>query len=183
MSRTAPTSTGGAAGAKAALGGTAADGASGVGDWTVRQGSPADAESVAGAVTELLSELGATPSPLGEMQAAARSLLANPDAGAVLIAEADGQPVGVLAVSWQLAIHAAGRYALIQDLWVHPSWRVKGVGSGLVEELLELTRRQGIAKVEVGLPRESFDGLAATEKFYRRNGFAPLGRRMRMELE
>ena len=43
-----------------------------------------------------------------------------PAAGAVLVAEADGELVGVLGASWQMAIHVPGAYALIQDLWVRP---------------------------------------------------------------
>ena len=34
-------------------------------------------------------------------------------------------------------------------------------------------------RLEVGLPQESFTHLAATERFYRENGFTPLGPRMR----
>jgi hypothetical protein len=34
----------------------------------------------------------------------------------------------------------------------------------------------------VGLPREGFPGLEATEAFYARNGFTPLGKRMRVVL-
>ena len=90
-----------------------------------------------------------------------------------------GAIVGVLGASWQSAIHIPGRYALIQDLWVHPSWRGAGVGGGLLAALFELARRAGIACVEVGLPRERFAGLAATEAFYLANGFTPLGARMR----
>ena len=39
-----------------------------------------------------------------------------------------------------------------------------------------------MARVEVGLPRESFAGIRATEAFYLRNGFEPLGPRMRRML-
>ena len=37
----------------------------------------------------------------------------------------------------------------------------------------------GVPRLEVGLPQESFAQLAATERFYRDNGFTPLGPRMR----
>ena len=57
------------------------------------------------------------------MRTAARALLEHPESGVVLVADADGEIVGVLAASWQTAIHVAGRYGLIQDLWVHPGWR------------------------------------------------------------
>jgi GNAT superfamily N-acetyltransferase len=73
----------------------------------------------------------------------------------------------------------AVRYGLIQDLWVHPSWRARRVGGELLAALVDLAREQGVARVEVGLPRESFEGLQATQAFYLAHGFTLLGTRMR----
>jgi GNAT superfamily N-acetyltransferase len=150
--------------------------------WQVRPAGRVDIEAVVAAVRELLIELGGTrPDVLG-MRAAARTLIESPDAGAVLVAEAGDGLVGVLAASWQVAIHAPGAYALIQDLWVRPDWRQRSVGAGLLDALFELARAQSFERVEVGLPRESFARFAATEAFYLRNGFASNGPRMRRSL-
>lgn len=145
----------------------------------VRPAARTDLDAVVAAVSELLRELGAAPPPTGAMLDCARALLDDPDAGALLVAQAEDALVGVLSASWQTALHVPGRYALIQDLWVHPSWRSRAVGSELLAALFQLARGRGVARAEVGLPREGFRGLAATESFYARNGFAPLGPRMR----
>ncbi len=150
--------------------------------WTVRLGTPADAAQVANAVAELLVELGAMPPDRDAMQVAARALLENRNAGAVLVAESHAGLVGVLAASWQTAIHIPGRYALIQDLWVHPSSRSNHVGAALIAALVELARQAGIARLEVGLPRDSFAAIDATTAFYARNGFQAHGPRMRRVL-
>lgn len=147
--------------------------------WRVRRAERDDVEAVAAAVRALLAELDGTPSALPAMQAAARTLIDSPWAGAVLVAEADGELVGVLAASWQMAIHVPGSYALIQDLWVRADWRDRAVGRSLVDALCELARERGFSRVEVGLPRESFARFAATEAFYVGNDFAPNGPRMR----
>ena len=44
-------------------------------------------------------------------------------------------------------------------------------------------REQGVARIEVGLPREGFAALAPTEAFYRGAGFEHLGPRMRRLLD
>jgi GNAT superfamily N-acetyltransferase len=147
--------------------------------WHVRLASARDVPAVASAVAELLRELGSTPPPLPAMETAARGLLDDPLVGALFVADGGGTIVGVLAASWQSAMHVPGRYALIQDLWVHPAWRSGGVGAGLLAALSERARERGFARVEVGLPGERFVGLAATEAFYLANGFTPLGLRMR----
>jgi GNAT superfamily N-acetyltransferase len=193
--------------------------------WSVRAAVSADTSAVAGAVHQLLRELGGTPPPLIEMEKTVRGLIGDPAAGLVLVAEEDGAPgveardvsvgerrvsgagehgapgveargvsvgergvsgagehgaiVGVLAASWQTAIHVPGRYALIQDLWVAASHRGQAIGGALLDALFALARERAMARVEVGLPRESFAGIRATEAFYLHNGFAPLGARMR----
>lgn len=150
----------------------------------VRQASVLDAPEIAVAVSELLVELSGAGPPAAELVEATRELARDRGAGALLVAEAGGEDgiVGVLAASWQHAIHVPGRYGTIQDLWVDPDWRSRAVGRELLAAFFELAREEGARRVEVGLPRESFENLEATEAFYLANGFAPLGPRMRRKL-
>jgi branched-chain amino acid aminotransferase len=153
-------------------------------DWRVRRAAEADVPAVAAGVAELLVELSGG-GPAGEqLEAATLELVRDRGSGALLVAEAGGEDgiVGVLAASWQHAIHVPGRYGTIQDLWVHPDWRSRLVGRGLLAAYFELAREEGASRVEVGLPRESFENIAATEAFYLANGFEHLGPRMRRKL-
>jgi GNAT superfamily N-acetyltransferase len=147
--------------------------------WRVRPAGRQDLTAIVAAVSCLLEELGATPPAHTAMEAATQALLNNRKSGALFVAEGEEELIGVLSASWQSAIHIPGRYALIQDLWVERGWRSEGIGAALIEALADLASRRGVARIEVGLPRESFAGLAATEAFYTREGFAPLGPRMR----
>jgi GNAT superfamily N-acetyltransferase len=149
----------------------------------VREAGSGDVEGVAAAVENLLRELGGRCPERSELEAEVRALLDDPEGGSVLIAEADGRIVGVLSASWQRAIHVPGVYATIQDLWVDQDWRSRGVGAELVEAIASQARSRGVSRLEVGLPRESFAAIASTESFYRRNGFEPLGPRMRRLLD
>ncbi len=150
----------------------------------VRRATPEDVAAVAAGVGELLVELGGEgPSPV-ELAAAIEELVRDGEKGALLVAEAgdEGAVVGVLAASWQHAVHVPGRYGTIQDLWVHPEWRSRAIGRDLLAAFFELARAEGARRVEVGLPREDFAGLAQTEAFYAANGFVHLGPRMRRVL-
>lgn len=146
---------------------------------TVRPAATGDAAAVAASVEALLIELGGERPSSGELEEAARRLAADGEVGALLLAEADGEVVGVLAASWQFAIHVPGRYGAIQDLWVHPDWRSRGVGEELILSLVRQAGEAGVGRLEVGLPQETFPRIRATERFYRQNGFTPLGPRMR----
>ena len=146
---------------------------------SVRAARGEDAAGVASAIEALLIELGGErPSPAA-LEEGARRLAGDREAGALLVAEHDGSLVGVLAASWQYALHVPGRYGTIQDLWVDPEWRGKALGRELILALVRQAAEAGVPRLEVGLPQEGFAQLAATERFYRENGFTPLGPRMR----
>jgi len=148
---------------------------------SVRAATADDAPAVARAVEELLIELGGERPSTAELTEAARRLAADPTAGALLVAEGGngGGIVGVLAASWQYALHVPGRYGTIQDLWVDPEWRSRALGRELIEALVREASEAGVPRLEVGLPQPSFANLGATERFYRENDFQPLGPRMR----
>lgn len=147
--------------------------------WTARSARPTDVAAIAVAVERLLVELGGRRPPRADLEGEIEAVLGDRGIGALIVAEAGSEIVGVLSASWQRALHVPGRYATIQDLWTHPDWRGCRVGSSLLDELAELCRVEGVVRIEVGLPRESFAAIGATEAFYRVNGFEHLGPRMR----
>jgi GNAT superfamily N-acetyltransferase len=146
---------------------------------SIRPARGDDVAAIVGAVEDLLEELGGSrPSP-EELEAEVWMALRDPAIGALIVAEAGGAIVGLISASWQRALHVPGLYVTVQDLWVRRDWRSHGVGAELVEALATLAGEQGVARIEVGLPRESFAAIEATEAFYRDNGFEHLGPRMR----
>ena len=145
----------------------------------IREAGEADVGAVADAVEELLVELGGSRPARGEVEAEVRAIVEDPRAGLLLVAEEEGKVAGVLGASWQRAIHVPGRYATIQDLWVDAAHRSNGIGAQLVDEMARLAGEQGVRRLEVGLPKESFAAIRATESFYLDNGFEHLGPRMR----
>ena len=150
--------------------------------WIVHRASLRNVPGVIVAVQELLLELGAPPPSERALGEVVRELIEDHDAGAVVVACAGGEVVGVLAASWQLAVHVPGLYGTVQDLWVHPAWRSRSIGADLIAALVDLARTRAITRIEVGLPPEHFRALEATEAFYLARGFAPLGPRMRLVL-
>jgi GNAT superfamily N-acetyltransferase len=148
----------------------------------VRTAEVGDVAAAADAVEALLEELGGRRPDRAALEAEVEALIDDEAVGELLVAEEEGAIVGVLGASWQRAIHVPGRYATIQDLWVDPDWRSRGVGAELVAALAARAREQGVARIEVGLPREDFAALEQTEAFYRGAGFEHLGPRMRFLL-
>ena len=149
--------------------------------WRVRDAVHADVPAVAAAVGQLLVELGGRPAAQATLEKTVRAVIDAPEEGAVLVAENEGEIVGMVGVSWQIAIRIPGRYGLIQELWVDPEWRYRTIGADLIVALCEFTRQRGVTRLEVGLPSERFPHVTATESFYQNNGFSPIGLRMRRQ--
>jgi para-aminobenzoate synthetase len=146
----------------------------------VRAARSDDVAGIADGIERLLVELGGERPDRGELEAATRDLIEDPRLGSLIVAEVDaGRIVGVCATSWQHAVHVPGRYGTLQDLWVDPEWRSRAVGRTLLEALFEQARAEGLPRIEVGLPQDSFAAIDATRSFYLANGFRPLGPRMR----
>jgi GNAT superfamily N-acetyltransferase len=169
------------------------------GGWEVRPARTEDVPAVAEGVAALLAELGGTPPARAAIESEARAHIEDPSLGIVLVAatatdarsqklphraqncelDGEGGVVGVLTASWARAIQVAGRLLTIEVLWTRREWRDRGVGAALVDALAAAAAAEGAGRVEVGLPRESFPALRATERFYLANGFERLGPRMR----
>jgi GNAT superfamily N-acetyltransferase len=147
--------------------------------WEVREATHSDVPAVVASVSGLLEELGGKATQSEAHEQTAHALIDDGSAGILLVAENLEDIVGVLGVSWQIAIRIPGRYGLIQELWVHPAFRGMTIGGDLVAALLEIARKQGVARLEVGLPSERYPHLNATEAFYVSNGFTTIGTRMR----
>lgn len=147
--------------------------------WDIREATHADVGAIVAGVNQLLEELGGKPGDMAAQEQTAHLLVDNAEAGLLLIAENLKEVVGVLGVSWQVAIRIPGSYGLIQELWVHPAFRGMTIGGDLVVALFDIAREKGIRRLEVGLPSERFPHLGATEAFYINNGFTTIGTRMR----
>jgi GNAT superfamily N-acetyltransferase len=80
---------------------------------------------------------------------------------------------GVLALSWQFSIERAGRVAWVEELYVAPEHRGRGLGTRLLDRAAEEARRAGCVSLEL----EVVQGHERAARLYVREGFAPLPRR------
>ncbi|MFC5471887.1 GNAT family N-acetyltransferase [Cohnella suwonensis] len=147
-------------------------------DWIVRSAIHTDETNVIEAIRSLCAELRAKPDvrlPLSASKVFQR-IINNTIPGAVIVAETNnGDLIGCATVSVQEVIFRGGPYALIQELWVHPSYRNHSVGAALISSVEEFCRKHSLKRLEVCLPHESFVTFNKTLKFYGRVGFTENG--------
>lgn len=135
------------------------------GDATPRRATVGDAGEVARLLHDFNTEYD-VESPGSEVLAARlRTLLAG-DRTVALLA---GEPaVGVALVTLRPDVWYEGPVALLDELYVVPRLRGRGVGSGLIGALLAWARSERVALVEINVD----EGDVGAQRFYERHGFS-----------
>ena len=94
--------------------------------------------------------------------------MADSDAYHVLLAEDEGQVVGLLGLSFRHTLFHPAPSALIDELVVERGHHRRGVGRQLIAEAIERCRAAGCCEIEVSTERSN----EAAQEFYRRHGFS-----------
>ena len=110
---------------------------------------------------------------VGPSQAAAiRDLCSYASLGrAWLLTDGRGRDVGYALAYWRHSIDHGGRVAVLDDLWVEPGLRGRGLGTRLLRAAMAGMAEAGARAVVV----EADPADAPAIAFYRRLGFAPKG--------
>jgi GNAT superfamily N-acetyltransferase len=98
-----------------------------------------------------------------------KRLLAEPRLGAVLVAEADGRLAGYLAAVTVLSIEHQGVMAEIDEFFVLPEARARGVGARLLAAAESALAGRGCVRLQLQLAAAN----AAAREFYEHRGYRP----------
>lgn len=97
--------------------------------------------------------------------------LQRPELGFVWVGVGDAGPVAVCVVCFAISTSTGTLVAKLDDVYVAPDLRGRGIGSGLLSSLVTLLRGLGVARIDTGV---HFDNPRA-KRYYERNGFRTLG--------
>ena len=98
--------------------------------------------------------------------------------GSLLIAEEEGKVLGMVSISFNLALRYNGEYCQLEELVVHKEARGKNVGGLLVEEALKLAKNRGCKEFGLYL----LESTKHNHSFYEKYGFRKIGEEMRQSL-
>ena len=85
----------------------------------------------------------------------------------VLVAMSEDQILGVALLAYRLNVTAGERFASVEDLYVRPEARRRGVGRALLEAVDELCAERGISYVEAQVEEKE------AEQFYAALDYEP----------
>ncbi len=135
---------------------------------SISQASPVDLETVLEMMRHMqLDDPWEEPFHELTVRANLAELLQNPNFGVAYIAREDSAPIAYLVICFDYSLEYRGKGAWIDELFVEPTHRGKGIGTQLLV-LAEHASRDHLAKV---LHLEVNHGNPAIE-LYRRRGFS-----------
>jgi GNAT superfamily N-acetyltransferase len=133
---------------------------------TIRSCTPADHSQ---ARTLLAAQLEEHDIPTDSLDPALEGALSDPSRALVLLAEQDGQPIGVAYLAFTWTLEHGGKSAWLEELYVAPPYRGTGVGTTLLQAALSEATARGCLAMDL----EVETAHARAANLYRRTGFHP----------
>jgi GNAT superfamily N-acetyltransferase len=132
--------------------------------WGLRLATADDADEVARLLHDFNTEF-TTPSPGSAVLAARLRVLLGGDATVAILA---GTPaVGLALVTLRPNVWYDGPVALLDELYIVPDLRGRGIGSAIIEQLIAVARGRRVGLVEINVDEADVDA----QRFYERHGF------------
>jgi GNAT superfamily N-acetyltransferase len=99
--------------------------------------------------------------------------------GIIKIALFDDEIVGLISLVETFSIYGCGKFGIINELYVVPDYRSRGVGTKLMIFAYQLIEEKGWTRLEVSTPDEI--KWKRTLNFYLKEGFVQTGVKMKKE--
>jgi GNAT superfamily N-acetyltransferase len=132
---------------------------------TTRLATPDDADELARLLVDFNAEFDVASPPVARVAARLRTLLG----GDATIAIVVGTPiVGLALVTLRPNVWYPGPVALLDELYVVPDRRNRGIGTAIVGHLQALARARGVGLIEINVDEPDVDA----QRFYERHGFS-----------
>jgi ribosomal protein S18 acetylase RimI-like enzyme len=131
---------------------------------TFRAASPADVDTVLRFTAQLYSRTGFHES---RARAACHDLLAHPEWGGLWLIQAGGRAVGYMVITLCYSLEFAGRFALLDELFVEAEWRGRGIGSHALAFADEFCISRSLKTIRLEVARHNSRAL----ELYQRSGF------------
>jgi GNAT superfamily N-acetyltransferase len=134
--------------------------------WSPRLATVDDADEIAQLLHDFNTEFGEPTPDVAVLAARLRGLLARDTTFAIIA----GEPAVALAlVTLRSNVWYAGRVALLDEMYVVPQLRSRGIGSAIIQQLMATSRGTGIDLIEINVDEGDIDA----QRFYERHGFSP----------
>jgi diamine N-acetyltransferase len=137
------------------------------GSPTLRRAGPGDLERLLGFVAALYAEDGSIPFVRDRVSAALLTLMGDDSLGRVWLIEVDGSAAGYLVAVWGFSLEWHGRDAFVDELFVDPAHRRRGLGTAALRRAETECLAAGVRALHLEVERSN----PRAQALYRREGY------------
>ena len=137
----------------------------------IRPATPADRDVTVALLVAQMREHD-IPTPAARLGAAFDHVVADAAHGVILLACENERAIGVAALTYAFPIEVGERTAWLEELYVEPASRERGIGTALLRSALEIAATAGAVAVDL----EIVAGHERAERLYDRFGFKRIPR-------
>lgn len=138
---------------------------------TIKRASPTDQESIWELLQKQFVEHKIEYSA-DILSAAIGEMLKKEDLGLFLVARYNGKLIGIAAISFAWTLEHGGKSAWLDELYVLPEYRGNGIGSALLESMIDALKKEGCSAIDLEVEEDH----RRAEHLYKRKGFERLKR-------
>ena len=139
----------------------------------VREARADDVPALVAMMDEFYAEAGFTLDRR-EARTSFEAVIADRRLGRVWLVEAEGEAVGYLVETLVFAMEHGGTTAVVDDFFVRPRWRGKGLGTAALAHVRRHCLAHGVRAMRVEVGHDN----AVAQAVYRRNGFDVVDHRL-----
>jgi len=140
----------------------------------VREATLEDREAFFALLRQLMASLDMADQPLEAQAEETFARMVEGRDGTILVAEEDGTLLGLVTLSYPVAIRCGGIYSCIEEFIVSEKARGKGVGGKLLEAVIQKASEKGSYEIQVNRPSE------LGYPIYLRHGWQDLGKHLNL---
>ena len=100
--------------------------------------------------------------------------------GVVYLALEQDKIIGFITAIESNAIYARGRFGVINELYIIPEYRSQQIGQKLIHFIIDTAKGKNWKRLELDTPE--IEKSEKTIRFYKKEGFVPVGYRMKLHL-
>ncbi len=140
----------------------------------IREATLADEAEILPMMRALAEQPPALPFDEQEIGDTLRLFLANPESGRFWLVRCEGRSVGYVVLTLGFSFEYRGRDAFIDELYINPEFRRRGLGRVAIQHAEERARELGVTAIHLEVDPDNDPAL----ELYRRAGYEDHDRRL-----
>jgi len=134
----------------------------------IREARVSDTAMLAGMLAELFSIEDDFEIDSSKQKTALNIITGGSTGGVILIAETDSAAAGMINLQKVVSTASGGFSVLMEDLYVRPEYRKRGIGTMLVEKAVQWGKEHGAVRIQLAADSRNTPAL----DFYSKTGFS-----------